>query len=317
MKKRTAPVLAIAAGCVALAVAACAAPSADAVATARLTQAARAAQSPEQLAEADAVTMLAAFRPPPGAQRSGAIAVSPLSAAPGGSTSPDFVTRTAWWRVPGTMGTVLDWVEAHPPAGFTVGGSGDTSDASVVTSRFVAFDLPPVANVLATRSLYVSVASDGADRTALRVDSQVNWLPTKPSDERIPATAKVVTITALPGIDIANGKTAPSPGRPVTITDAVTVTKIAGVVDALPLMPPGVFACPLSTGQGLRLTFRASVGGPVLAEATGYTNGCGTVTLTVGGKLMPTLWDGARLAQEVLKLAGIHWAGFSSVAVIR
>jgi hypothetical protein len=106
------------------------------------------------------------------------------------------------------------------------------------------------------------------------------------------------------------GKPASSPGRPVTVTDPVTVTKIADRVDALPLMPPGVFACPLSTGQGLRLTFRATAGGPVLAEVTGYTTGCGTVTLVVGAKQMPALWDGAQLAQQVLKLAGIHWAGF-------
>jgi hypothetical protein len=311
MTKRTAAVrsaLAVVAGGAALAVAAGAAPSASAVTTARLTRSTQAAQSPREIAEADADTMLAAFRPPSGAQRSGPIALSALSAAPG-YPGDDFVTRTAWWLVPGSMDTVLDWVQAHPPAGFTLGGSGDTSDGSIVTSRFDMFSLPPVANVLIERSLYVSVASDGADSTALRVDSQVAWLPAKPADERIPSAAKVVTITALPGTDIKNGQPARSPGQPVTVTDPVTVTKIAGVVDALPLMPAGLF-CPLSTGQGLQLTFRADKDGPVLAEVTGYTNGCGTVTLVVGGKRMPALWDGAELAQRVLKLAGINWSGF-------
>jgi hypothetical protein len=270
----------------------------------------RSPDSPRKLAETDATTMLAAFRAPPRAERSRPIAVPALSAAPGGSSSPDFVTRVAWWKVPGTMDAALAWVRAHAPAGFTLGGSGSTTDASVVTSRFDMFSLPPVPSVLAERSLYVSVARDGSDSTAMRVDSQVSWLPVKSPAERIPSAAKVVTILALPA---ASG----SPVRPITrmflpatITNPATVTKIAEVVDGLQLMPPGVFHCPFSNGQGMRLTFRATKGGPVLAQATAQANGCGTVTLVVDGKRLPVLWGGARLVQQVLKLARLHWAGY-------
>jgi hypothetical protein len=284
--------------------------SAPAPAHAATTGATRPAQSPKQLAEADAASMLATFRSPPGAQRSGPIAVPALSSAPAGSVSPDFVTRTAWWRVPGPMDATLAWVAAHPPAGFTLGGGGSTSDASVIVSRFDQFTLPTVSGVLSERALYVSVARDGADATALRVDSQVSWLPQKSPDERIPAAAKVVTITALPGL--GNGPVAPIRRvyTPVTVTDRATVTKIAAVVDGLQLMPPGVFSCPFSNGQGLRLTFRAALDAPILATVTADMNGCGTVVLDIGGKQMPVLWGGAQMAPRVLKLAGIHWAGF-------
>jgi hypothetical protein len=269
---------------------------------------AQAWQSPKQVAEADAASMLAAFRPPPGAQRSGPVDVSKLSVAPAGSASPDFVTRTAWWRVPGTMDAALAWVKAHSPSGFTFGGSGSASGPSGVTVRFDQFTLPPVPDVIQQRSLYVSVASDG-DGTAMRVDSQVNWLPAKSPAERVPAQARVVTITAIPGSGTAPGVT-PVRERPVTVTDPVTVTKIADVVNGLPLMPPGVFNCPFSNGEGLRLTFRATGSGPVLAQVTSQDNGCGTVTLTIGGKQMPTLWGGGEMDRQVLKLAGINWPGY-------
>lgn len=297
--------IAVAAGCAALAAAVCVtAPVVSA------TTAARSSDSPRQLAETDATTMLAAFRAPPGAERSGPIAVPALSSAPGGASSTDFVNRVAWWRVPGTMDAALAWVRAHAPAGFTLGGSGSTMDGSVVTSRFDMFSLPPVPNVLAGRSLYVSVAGDGAGRTAMRVDSQVSWLPAKSPAERIPSAAKVVTILALPAVS-------GSPVRPITrmflpdtITNPATVTKIAEVVDDLRLMPPGVFHCPFSNGEGMRLTFRATKDGPVLAQATAQVNGCGTVTLVVDGKRLPALWGGAGMVQRVLKLAGLHWPGY-------
>src|ERR1700734_2364802 len=189
---------AIAAGWAVLAVAAFAALPANATTAARLATLARqdqpvavaqpaaaaqpgaAAASPKQLAETAAASMLAAFRSPPGAERSGPIRVAALSDAPGASASPDYVTRTAWWRVPGQLDDVLSWIQAHRPAGFTLGGSGSSSDSSGITARFVEFSPSSSAPaVLAERSLYVSVAHDGADATALRVDSQVSWLPRK------------------------------------------------------------------------------------------------------------------------------------------
>lgn len=254
--------------------------------------------------------MLVAFRSPPSARRSGPIAVAALSAAPAGSGSPDFVSRTGWWQAPGTIDAVLAWVKAHPPAGFTLGGSGASSDPSGITSRFYQFDLPPLPGVLQSRSLYVSAARDGAGGTALRVDSLVTWLPAKSPAERIPAAARIVTITAMPAVGGTPVRPIRAFYRPVTVDNRTTVTKIAKVIDGLPLMPPGVFSCPFDNGQGLRLTFRATERGPVLATVTAETNGCGTVTMKIGGKEMPALWGGARMSQQVLKLAGIHWKGF-------
>jgi hypothetical protein len=103
----------------------------------------------------------------------------------------------------------------------------------------------------AERSLIVSVAAGGAGITAMRVDADVTWLPPKPAAERIPAAAKVVTITPLPGTPLPGiGSAARAPGAqhlwPVTITSPATVAGIAAVVDGLPRFPPGFYeGCPM------------------------------------------------------------------------
>src|SRR5579859_5357706 len=57
--------------------------------------------SPAQRAAADADSLLAAFPPPPGAVKTGRLAVSWLASPPETSATPDLVMRTSWWRVPG------------------------------------------------------------------------------------------------------------------------------------------------------------------------------------------------------------------------
>jgi hypothetical protein len=292
-------------GSAALMLASCA--SAAAV-TIGATTTARTVQSPQQLADADAASMLADFRPPPGAVKSGPIAIQVLSAPPEQSGTPDAVLRTAWWRVDGKPGEVLAWVRAHLADGFTVGASGSSSGPSTDQMQFDQFDLPAVPGVLTERWLLVSVAEAGsADRTAIRVDAEVNWEHAKPAGERIPATAKVVTITPVAGL-----RPLPAGDRPVTVTDRAEVDKIAAAVDGLPLFPAGGFFCPADFGRSMLLTFRASARGPVLAEVSSQTGGCDAVTVTIEGRSMPALWHGLELQQQVVGIVGIHWPGFFS-----
>jgi hypothetical protein len=269
----------------------------DAITVAHLSQ------SPAQLAESDAASMLAAFVPPPGAVRSAPIMVLP--SPPELPATPDGVLRTGWWYVAGQPSAELAWVRAHRPSGFSLGAWGGGS-----AEEFVEFSLPPVPGVLTQRSLIVSVAGDGPGRTAIRADAEVDWEPAKPAGERIPVTAEVVTISQVPGISMLTGKPAAASSRPVTVTDPAKVARIAAVVDGLPLFPPGTWSCPSDTGKGIKLTFRAWVRGPVLAVVTGDDAGCGGVSVTVGRRSMPALWHGAQLQQQVLAIAGIRWRGY-------
>jgi hypothetical protein len=294
------------AGCALLAAAGCGTTHATQVGvteTVAPPPAAAAAASPRSRAVADAAAILASFAVPPGARR--------LSGAPEGvfkqppmlPGTPDLVGDVSWWQAPGAPEAVLGWEQAHLPRRFSASGSGSATDGLAWDD----FSLPPVPGVLNSRQLSVEVASSGSGQTAVRVDAQVSWLPAKPATERIPSAARLVTITAIPGIDSRGRQPAP-----VTITDASVVSRIASLIDGLPVFPPGTYSCPMDTGKGLRLTFRATARGPALAVANIALDGCATVSLTVGGATGPALagWNGA--GSQVLAIAGLHWAGYAA-----
>jgi hypothetical protein len=262
--------------------------------------------SPRQRAVADAAQMIASVPRPPGAVRTGLI--DSLSVPAEGITYSDLVTATQWWRVPGQPQAVLSWVAAHLPKGFTLGGSGGgdyqpTPSITVPGMSFDQFSLPVIPNVLAQRWLQILVAPDGPGQTAVRLDAQVLWLHAKPAAERIPLDASVVTVSP---------EGTPGPLRhAVTITNAVTVARIAAVVDDLPVAPTGGVCVPPAY-IGLRLTFSVGRRGPVVARvAEAY---CAVVTVTIGGRSMPALRDyvnasgqpASSLAQRVMALAGLR-----------
>ncbi len=269
------------------------------------------ALSPRQRAEADAAAIRASFVPPPGARR---LPAAPDAAAgalrqpvqvPG---TPDLVDDTSWWLAPGQPEAVLAWERAHLPRRFASAGSGTSYAGGVATEWWDEFSLPAVPAVLNSRELIVQVVSAGQGQTAIRVDAQVTWLPAKPAAERVPAGAKVLTLRDLPGL--AGGK----PPAPVTVTNRAKVAKIASLADGLPVFPPGTWSCPADNGQALMLTFRGA-GDRTLAVLVSDSTGCNTVSFTVGGKSLLTLWDGATFVRQVLALAGLHWqlSGFSQV----
>ena len=281
-----------------------------------------AAQTPAQQAAADAAALLAAFPVPPGAMRTAALPVPWLGASPEPLTGPDVVTRTGWWRVPGQPATVLGWIRAHMPAGFSLELSGSAAGAHpriVVEPAFpiggrtqpsarmwfAQFTKPPVPNVLATRWLVVSVAANATGQTAIRVDSEVAWARTKPSAERIPAAATVVTIAPVLG-----SGPIPAADAPVTITDPAKVARIASVVNGLQMFPVGHMMCPMIRGTGMRLTFRAAAAAPALAVVTASSTGCQTVAVTVSGRQYPMLAGALGMEQQVMTIAGVRWPGF-------
>lgn len=162
------------------------------------------------------------------------------------------------------------------------------------------FSLPPVAGVLDSRQLIVEVVGDGAG-TAVRVDAQVIWLPTRPASEHVPARATAVTIA----MDIGMNQGSRKPPAPVTITDPAKVSKLAALINGLPRTTGEIYSCPADFGDSLTLTFRAGPQGPSLAVATVDLSGCEGVALTVGGQPQPALQGG--IGPQVLKTAGLAW----------
>lgn len=304
-----------AAGCAVVALAACGSEHVGQSQSAPTTGAA-AAESPAQRAAAGAVSMLAAFRPPTGATQTGPLTVAALAQVDQPMSS-DVVTRTRWYRAPGQPLAVLAWVTEHCPSGMTLAGSGGQgwipvrcgSARQLPQPRLPGIGpstrVPPVWDDMfsgAAGELEVSVAADGPGEVAIRLDARATWLPARPAAERVPAAAQVVTITHVPG-----SEPQPAGDAPVTMTNPAMVARIAAIVDALPVFPPGITSCPLSDGSGMRLTFRATPSGPALAVVTAQTDGCESVAVTIGGKSMPTLAQSASLQQQVATMAGLHW----------
>lgn len=295
--------VAAAAGCAALAIAGCGTAHGPSSASSPTPSA---SASPQQRANADAASILASFVPPPGAVR--------LPAAPGGLRTPlgvmrgasDVVRDTAFWRVSGSPQTVLNWEKTHLPGRFTATGSGTLFAMNNPVKLWnTDFALPPVAGVLPARGMEINAVKAGGGHSALRVDAQVTWQPPKPSTERIPATARVVTIS--PASSLVAGSKVPSP---VTVANAVLVRRLASLIDGLPLSPPGAYSCPADYGRSVQMTFSAVRGGTPLAVVTAAGTGCEGVRVIVGGKPQPTL-SGAGAAGQVLSIAGLHWPGYT------
>jgi hypothetical protein len=217
---------------------------------------------------------------------------------------------------------VLAWVAAHVPAGFKPGDQGSQGYGPVRAPRsakqsppqtarrpyewFEVFALPPVPNVLTQRWLLVEVVRGAGGQTAIRADSQVVWLPTKPPAERIPPDATVLTVTARPDVGPVAAR-ARRADLPATVTDPARVAKVAALIDGLRVFPPRTYACPADSGGGIRLEFRAGPNGPVLALVTIDPSGCQQVSVVIDGRDEPVLWGVASLSSDVLTIAGVHW----------
>jgi hypothetical protein len=216
--------------------------------------------------------------------------------------TPDQVTRTGWWRVTGQPQAVLGWIQAHGLPGSAGGGTGGLTASGSYVMWDTEFTLPAVPGVLTGRELVVSIAADGPDRTAIRADAFVGWVPARPAAETIPASSRMVTITPVNAA-----------GQPVTVTDPAQVARIAATVNALPVYPPRSAGwCDSLVPPGglpaIRLTFRASAGSRELAIVT--ASRCQLVGVVIDGKTMPALFGAQTLIQKVMAVAGVHWPDF-------
>jgi hypothetical protein len=283
--------------------------------------AAATAQSPKQRADADAAAILAAFVVPPGARK--------LQDAPPGqaeqlkdisdsSMVPNLIDKAEFWLVKGDPQQVLAWTASHVGRSHTSQGpesSGTAPGLDVTWAQTYAF--APVPALEDTRELTVAVTDAGNGLTAIRVDAQVTWLPARTASEMVPAAATAVVMSV-----IVDGNLTRKPPRPVTVTSPAAVRRIAAMVNALPVFPPGPRECGPGGSATLVLTFLAAPRRKVVATALVNLEGCEQVVLAVGTHKITNdmrTWNapgvtalgvpfrGAALAGTVLKTAGSTW----------
>lgn len=256
----------------------------------------------KQQAEAAAAALLAEFVPPPGAHRltgppdlPGGLEQHPQSVL----VSNSMVDQSAFWQAPGDPHSLLTWEQARLTGKRFTLGDADFGPPSWDRE----FDLPAT-KVLTSRELIVEVVRAGNGQTAIRLDADVAWQPSRPSYDVVPSGARVVTISELP-----SGR--PHAGRlpaPVTITDPTVAGRLAGLVDGLPVSPLNneVVSCPAAFGGGLKLAFRTHAGGPVAALAQ-TDQPCGLVDLTVTGHRPLGLKNNPSVDRQILAIASLHW----------
>ena len=136
-----------------------------------------------------------------------------------------------FYTVPGTVDSVLTFVQTHVPAGFTYSGGGSggdpfEADVQLVGESTTAFDQP---------WLMVSATPAGS-LIGVRVSSQVVWLPVRTAAEIIPTTVQGATLV---------GRTYGQTGSNKTVNlDASQARALAVIINALPTASDAEHHCP-------------------------------------------------------------------------
>ena len=273
-----------------------------------------------ELAATIAAAVQRAFTAPPGSRK---LSRPPAGTwrdvgVPGGVIPADGeVFVSSWWKVPGQPQAVLKWLLAHEPRPWYGGGRGsfgpvgEPGDAQPAGQRpagvyqewsddFENFHEPAV---IGAAKLIMEEIRNGTGQTYTRVDSLVTWIIPRPPAERVPASARFVTIAAepMPG-------TALPAGSPATVTNPAAVARIASLINGL-YRAGQVCAPPPPTPDRIKLTFSAAPGGPPLATAEADLRGCRQVRFSAPGtSSLPLLIEvNDRLVPAILATAGLPW----------
>jgi hypothetical protein len=261
-----------------------------------------AGQRTRQQAEAAAAALLAEFVPPPGARR----LAGPPDLPDGWEQHPQsilvsnsMVDEAAFWEAPGDPQSLLSWEQARLTGKRFTLGDADFGPPSWDRE----FDLP-AAGVLTNRELIVEVVGAGNGQTAIRLDADVAWQPSRPPGDLVPNAARVVTISEL----ASGNPQAKRPPAPVTITGPTVTGHLAALVDSLPVSPLNNVAasCPAGFGGGLQLAFRTRTGGPVVALVQ-TDQACGMVDFTVTGHQLLGLENNTNVDRQILAIASLPW----------
>jgi hypothetical protein len=266
--------------------------------------AARTAAENETTARSDAGSLLIATPLPAGATQSSAEpsgAGSGLAEAGITPATPNLVDDHEWWTVPGPRADVIEYVEAHRPAGTSESLCGPSTTNGVIESECAYFAWPTVPGSLTTRWLVVEAVQLPDGVTGLRADAEVVWVTPRPASEKVPAGARLLRIS-VSGYIKANQPRQ----RPLTVTSAKKIEKIAALIDALPAEQPGRFVCPADFGIDVRLAFYRRRDGPPLVVANDDPGGCDDVSLTIEGRAQPPLEGGAQLVEGVDHVLGVR-----------
>jgi hypothetical protein len=242
----------------------------------------------------------------------GSLLAGPGFGPPG---TPNAVDEHAWWLVPVTPAEALAYICTHLPPDTTrpVSFGGALSGPNVPENMIAGFTWPGSPGTLAVWAVRLANGS-----TALRVDAEVVWVIPRAASERVPARARLLTIsfhkTGGALIGIKSNRPAVLGRLPSRVTSVTRIEKIAALLNELRVHQPGLRHCPLEPGGSAQVSFYTSPSAPPLAVAdintVGKGGGCGGgVSLTINGMAEPELEGGWDLVEEISRALGIRRTG--------
>ena len=147
--------------------------------------------------------------------------------------------------------------------------------------------------------------------TALRADAQVVWITPRSASETIPSGAGLMRI-AVHAPSLRRGfEPASLPllvRLPWKVTSVAQIDRIVSLLNELEVAQPGLRLCPFegAADSNVQLSFYASDGAAPLAVADIYLEGCGGVSLTLGGVPQPSLEGGSELISPIGEILGVE-----------
>jgi hypothetical protein len=239
--------------------------------------------SNEAAAQSEAAAMLASLSLPPGATQSatepagdGGALATPVA----GSLDPNYVDDSGWWTVPEPPAAVLAYLNSNPPAGATVSGGGASSGGGRPTETFVGFRWPTTGDAVNSSEMSVGVVALPDGSTALRADTAVVWVMTRPTSEVVPAGAQQLNVSVA-----GNGSTQ----KPLTVTSPAQIAAVVSLLNALPAAQPGPMLCPVTPDAIVTLKLYAAGATSPEADASFNPFGCSELALALNGQPQPQL----------------------------
>ncbi len=263
----------------------------------------------ESAAQRDAAALLAELPLPAGSSESATEPAEEDSLLTGPAyrpLTPNLVDEHAWWLVPLAPAEALAYVCEHLPPGAETQSTGGRSGPNVPENEFAAFAVPG-----SPGSLVINVVRLPNGSTALRADAQVVWITPRPATEAIASGARLMRIAVH----------APSSRRdfepewlplllrlPWQVASVAQIDRIVSLLNELEVAQPGLRHCPFegTADSNVELSFYASADVAPLAVADIHLEGCGGVSLTLGGVPQPSLEGGSELIGPIGEILGVQ-----------
>lgn len=244
-------------------------------------------------AEAELGILLESVRVPSGAVEVTSPPVAYLAQAPLTEGSPNFLTRTSWWRIDMSFADALAWMQAHPPGGLQSDSGGQAGGPGVPVNRLLGFSVPST-TAYDGAQVELELVAMSSSETAVRGDAEVIWLPSKPSSELVPA-GTAVTLVAINHFGLPDATTLRT--RHLDTADAAVMVR-----DLNALLPSDGGSRGCAADSAYRVQIEVTIAGSPVVFSDFWA--CNLIQVTRGGTSLLTLSPTDAFQNEVTHLIG-------------